>query len=106
MEAVFSLLDQCDLDEVLVMSVCSGFGGQVYLAEVEKKVMSIRCEAPWIDISIDGGIDDCTVTQAAAAGCTQFISGSFIFNHPAMSFAIEQLRSKAGIRSFIRGANI
>jgi ribulose-phosphate 3-epimerase len=67
-ESIFQCLENRWVDEVLVMSVHPGFGGQKYIASVEQKVSTIRRMAPWVDIAIDGGIDDTTVAPAAAAG--------------------------------------
>ena len=79
-EAVFPLLEAGAVDEVLVMSVHPGFGGQAYLPFVEEKVRAIRRRAPELDISIDGGISDETIGRAAGAGWPVTCTGTRPFN--------------------------
>ena len=94
-ESVFQCLDERWVDEVLVMSVHPGFGGQKYIAAVEEKVKAIRQRAPWVDIAIDGGIDNQTVAPAAAAGANLFVAGSYLFRQDDMAAAISNLRKTA-----------
>lgn len=94
-ESIFECLDQRWVDEVLVMSVHPGFGGQSYLAYVEDKVAAIRKRAEWVDIAIDGGIDDQTVSRAAAVGSNLFVAGSYLFKQDDMAAAIADLRQQA-----------
>jgi ribulose-phosphate 3-epimerase len=62
---------------------------------VEQKVSTIRRMAPWVDIAIDGGIDDTTVAPAAAAGVNLFVAGSFLYGQDNMAAAISNLRETA-----------
>jgi ribulose-phosphate 3-epimerase len=94
-ESIFQCLDNRWVDEVLVMSVHPGFGGQKYLAYVEEKVAAIRRRAQWVDIAIDGGIDDETVGRAAACGVNLFVAGSYLFKQTDMAAAISGLRQTA-----------
>lgn len=94
-ESISECLDNRWVDEVLVMSVHPGFGGQKYLAYVEEKVAAIRRMAPWVDIAIDGGIDDWTVGSAAAHGVNLFVAGSYLFKQDDMAKAIAGLRKTA-----------
>ena len=94
-ESIFQYLEDRLVDEVLVMSVHPGFGGQSYIAEVESKVAQIRKRADWVDIAIDGGIDDKTVGRAAAVGCNLFVAGSYLFKQDDMAAAIAGLRTQA-----------
>jgi ribulose-phosphate 3-epimerase len=94
-ESIFACLENRWVDEVLVMSVHPGFGGQKYLSYVEEKVATIRRMAPWIDIAIDGGIDDKTVGVAAAHGANLFVAGSYLFKQDDMATAISGLREIA-----------
>ena len=94
-ESIMPSLEQGQVDEVLVMSVHPGFGGQAYIASVEEKVKAIRRMAPEIDIAIDGGIDGETVKAAAAAGVNLFIAGSYLFKQDDMAAAIAGLRQSA-----------
>lgn len=94
-EAIFQCLENRWVDEVLVMSVHPGFGGQKYLSYVEEKVAQIRRKADWVDIAIDGGIDGDTVIPAAAAGCNLFVAGSYLYKQDDMASAVSDLRKKA-----------
>lgn len=94
-ESIFECLEERWVDEVLVMSVHPGFGGQQYIASVEEKITTIRCMADWVDIAIDGGIDNETVIPAAAAGANLFVAGSYLFKQDDMAAAIADIRKTA-----------
>lgn len=96
-ESIFECLDNRWVDEVLVMSVHPGFGGQKYLLGVEEKIVAIRKRAEWVDVSIDGGIDGDTVIPAAAAGANLFVAGSYLYRQEDMAAAISDLREKATV---------
>lgn len=86
-------------DQVLVMSVEPGFGGQAFMpASLEKisnlrKLVDSRNLSTWIQV--DGGIDLATIGLAAAAGADTFVAGSAVFNSSDRNSMIEQLRSTA-----------
>lgn len=71
------------VDQVLLMTVNPGFGGQAYLPEVEEKIRALVAlrEAKGLSfaIEVDGGIDDQTIRGAKAAGATVFVAGSYLF---------------------------
>lgn len=94
-ESIFDVLQKGLADEVLVMSVHPGFGGQTYIAAAESKVAEIRRRFPDLLISIDGGIDLETVKPAAAHGANLFVAGTALFKAPDMKAAIEQMRARA-----------
>ncbi|MEE9368261.1 MAG: ribulose-phosphate 3-epimerase [Pontiella sp.] len=94
-ETIFECLENRWVDEVLVMSVHPGFGGQKYIAEVEAKCATIRRMADWVDIAIDGGIDDQTIGPAAASGVNLFVAGSYLYKQDDMAAAISGLREQA-----------
>lgn len=94
-ESIFECLDNRWVEEVLVMSVHPGFGGQSYIEYVEEKVTAIRRRAEWVDICIDGGIDGSTVVRAAASGVNMFVAGSYLFKQDDMAAAIADLRDQA-----------
>lgn len=91
----FQTLEKGLVDEVLVMSVNPGFGGQSYIADAEAKVAAIRRRWPEMPISIDGGIDLETVKPAAAHGANLFVAGTSLFKAPDMKEAITQMRANA-----------
>lgn len=94
-ESALPLVEKRLVDEVLIMSVHPGFGGQKYIAAVEQKIAAIRRLADWVDIAIDGGIDDQTIVPAAAAGANLFVAGSYLFRQDDMAAAISNLRKVA-----------
>jgi ribulose-phosphate 3-epimerase len=88
------VLDVCD--QILVMSVNPGFGGQSFLRETLPKVRAIRAmidarKLP-IDLEIDGGITPETAKDAVAAGARVLVAGNAVFNKPDYAAAIAALR--------------
>lgn len=88
-----------EVDEVLVMSVEPGFGGQKFMPDQLDKVRTLR---GFIDshnlatiVEIDGGINADTIAQAAAAGADAFVAGSAVFGQDDPASAVEILRDKA-----------
>jgi len=94
-DSIFQTLESGLVDEVLVMSVNPGFGGQSYIADAEEKVAEIRRRYRDMLISIDGGIDLETVNPAAAHGANLFVAGTSLFKAPNMKEAITAMRSTA-----------
>ncbi|MDK7179515.1 MULTISPECIES: ribulose-phosphate 3-epimerase [Corynebacterium] len=98
--AVEPYLDSLEhFDEVMVMSVEPGFGGQKFMPEVLSKVMTLRdaIAQQGLDtiIGIDGGISGETIAQAAAAGVDAFVAGSAVFGADNPAEAVERLRELA-----------
>ena len=98
-EAVFPYLGLCD--EVLVMTVHPGYGGQSFIADCLPKITLIRHRAPGIDIMVDGGINDETALLAAKAGANQLVAGSYLFKQSDMAAAVAALRQDCAA-SFLR----
>ncbi len=94
-ESIFQCLEKGLADEVLIMSVNPGFGGQKYIAAAEAKVAAVRSRYPDMLISIDGGIDLETVKPAAAHGANLFVAGTSLFKAPDMKAAVAQMRANA-----------
>ncbi|WP_291313633.1 ribulose-phosphate 3-epimerase [Corynebacterium sp. UBA2622] len=86
-------------DEVMVMSVEPGFGGQKFMPEVLSKVFTLRdhIAQAGLDtvIGIDGGIGAATIAEAAAAGVDAFVAGSAVFGADNPAEAVENLRALA-----------
>ncbi len=77
-----------DVDQVLIMSVNPGFGGQAFLPGSLERIsklhhMLIERELIGVDIEVDGGIVLENVDQVAQAGATILVIGSAIFNTQA-----------------------
>jgi ribulose-phosphate 3-epimerase len=81
------------LDLVLVMSVNPGFGGQQFIcSQLEKiKVLSLMLEKKTI-LSVDGGINEQTIGQAANAGANLLVSGNYIFQGENLEQRVKTLR--------------
>jgi ribulose-phosphate 3-epimerase len=92
-----------NVDQVLVMTVNPGFGGQSFIESALSKVRVLR---DWIDernldvdLEVDGGIDAKTAGPAARAGADVFVAGTAIFKAPDYAEAIRALREAARARS-------
>ena len=82
-------------DEVLVMSVEPGFGGQSFMADQMAKCAAIKERGHDVLIEIDGGISAETIRSAAEAGCDAFVAGSAIYKEADKAAAVEELRRLA-----------
>lgn len=87
------------VDQILVMSVNPGFGGQSFIKDVLPKVRNIRkmidATGRDIDLEIDGGISEETVHDAVSAGANILVAGSAIFGAKDYAKAIAGIRSHA-----------
>lgn len=94
-ERVLPLLAQ--VDEVLVMTVNPGFGGQTFMPDVLPKIRSLREKAPHLDIIVDGGINPHTGRQCVAAGANVLVAGNSLFRHKKLKLAeaLQELRHYA-----------
>ncbi|MFE4952295.1 ribulose-phosphate 3-epimerase [Leifsonia sp. NPDC056665] len=72
-----------EFDQVLVMTVEPGFGGQSFMTETMPKLRSLReaVEARGLDVwlQVDGGITEETIVTAAENGADTFVAGSSVF---------------------------
>ena len=93
-EAVFPLLDYCDM--VLVMTVEPGYGGQSFMHDMLPKIEKIRAEITRrgldVDIQVDGGINPETAKLTVAAGANVLVAGSSVFKAQDIKGAIDALR--------------
>jgi ribulose-phosphate 3-epimerase len=81
------------VDQVLVMTVHPGFGGQKFIPEMLDKVRHIRRVArPGMDIEVDGGINPRTARSAVSAGASILVAGTAIFEAVDRRRAIDALR--------------
>lgn len=68
------------LDQVLVMTVHPGFGGQKFIENSAEKIKQVReLVGPNVAIEVDGGINDQTVKIAKDAGANIFVVGSYLY---------------------------
>jgi ribulose-phosphate 3-epimerase len=88
-----------DLDQVLVMTVNPGFGGQKFIESMLDKITALR---RWIDergldvaLEVDGGVAPGTIGRAARAGGDAFVAGTAVFGAGDYRAAIDALRREA-----------
>jgi ribulose-phosphate 3-epimerase len=80
--AVEEILDE--LDQVLVMTVNPGFGGQAFIESVVPKIARMRAlideRGLKTDLQVDGGISVATANTVAQAGANVLVAGSAVYN--------------------------
>ncbi len=88
-----------EFDQVLVMTVEPGFGGQRFMADMMPKLRALRTAADrhGIDLwlQVDGGIALDTIGIAAEAGADTFVAGSSVYGADDLDAAIAGLRAAA-----------
>ncbi len=84
-----------DVDQVIVMSVNPGFGGQTFIPRSESKIRAVRAlldgagnPAP---VTVDGGVDHSNAGRLVAAGAGILVAGSAIFAGGAAERATREL---------------
>lgn len=88
-----------EFDQVLVMTVEPGFGGQSFMPETMPKLRALREAATrhgvdtWLQV--DGGIALDTIAIAAEAGADTFVAGSAVYGADDPEAAIAGLRAAA-----------
>jgi ribulose-phosphate 3-epimerase len=88
-----------EFDQVLVMTVEPGFGGQAFIAETMPKLARLAdaVHDAGLDVwlQVDGGITADTIGMAAEAGADTFVAGSAVFNGEVPADRIASLRAAA-----------
>ncbi len=73
-----------EVDQVMLMAVNPGWGGQSFIEASVDKVTRLRAELDRrglsADIEVDGGINLTTGPRCAAAGASVLVAGSFVYN--------------------------
>lgn len=90
-----------EVQQVLLMSVNPGFGGQSFIAATVDKVRRLRQllnarGLDHVDIEVDGGINAETARQVVAAGATVLVAGNSVFRAKDYPTAIAALRPTHG----------
>ena len=92
-----------EFDQVLVMTVEPGFGGQSFIEATMPKLVALRAAVAisGLDIwlQVDGGITERTIVIAAEAGADTFVAGSSVFNAGEPAEQIALLRAAAAAHS-------
>ncbi|MGK9146987.1 ribulose-phosphate 3-epimerase [Plantibacter flavus] len=88
-----------EFDQVLVMTVEPGFGGQSFMPETMPKLRALSAEVArtgldvWLQV--DGGITADTIGIAAEAGANTFVAGSAVYGGSDPAANIARLRAAA-----------
>ena len=86
-------------DQLLVMTVEPGFGGQALIEHTLEKVRKARrhIDAEKLDIwlQVDGGIDESNIERVASLGADTFVAGSAVFKASDRNAQIDHLRELA-----------
>ena len=87
------------VDQVLVMSVNPGFGGQTFIPRSESKIQAVRAlldrQGNAAPIEVDGGIDSSNAARLVEAGATILVAGTSIFGTGDPERAVRDLRAAA-----------
>ncbi|MFA9485368.1 MULTISPECIES: ribulose-phosphate 3-epimerase [unclassified Moraxella] len=89
------------LDQILIMSVNPGFGGQKFIDGTLDKVRSVRrmIDERRLDIrlEIDGGVNPKNIRAIAEAGADMFVAGSAIFGKDDYQAVINTMRDELAL---------
>ena len=95
--AIEAVLGQ--VDQVLVMTVNPGFGGQAFIPSTLDKVRQLahlrQTQGYSYLIEVDGGVNDKTAADCLAAGADILVAGSYVFGHSNPAQAIQTLKDLA-----------
>jgi ribulose-phosphate 3-epimerase len=88
------------VDQVLLMTVNPGFGGQKFIPTMTSKIQRLRrkldqLERP-VHIEIDGGIWSANIRENYLAGADMIVVGSAVYDQPDPAAALRELRQCAG----------
>jgi len=85
------------LDQVLLMSVNPGFGGQEFITGTLRKIAEVRKRVSRsgrdVRVQVDGGIKVDNIAAVAQAGADTFVSGSAIFGSEDYGATIRAMRA-------------
>ena len=88
-----------EFDQILLMTVEPGFGGQSFIESMLPKITRTRqaITDAGVDvwIQVDGGISRDTIVRAAEAGANNFVAGSAVFKADDAYTEIRELRMLA-----------
>ena len=89
-----------DIDQVCIMSVNPGFGGQKFISRTLTKIKDLRrmIDENGLDvkIEIDGGVTMENASQIIAAGADVLVAGNTVFGSSNPKEAIAQLKAFKG----------
>lgn len=86
------------VDQILLMSVNPGFGGQKFIDATLDKLATVRQmiddSGRDIRLEVDGGVNVANIRTIAEAGADMFVAGSAIFNQPNYKAVINAMRDE------------
>lgn len=89
------------VDQILLMSVNPGYGGQSFIESTLDKVRQVRqriiTSGRDIRLEVDGGIKTSNIRAIAEAGADMFVAGSAIFNQEDYKAAIDAMRAELAL---------
>ena len=88
----------CDVDEVLIMTVNPGFGGQKFIETTLPKIARLRqmldARGLRCDLEADGGIGPATASAVVKAGANVLVAGAAVFKaKQGVAAAIQAIRT-------------
>lgn len=89
-----------DVDEVLIMTVSPGYGGQKFIPATLPKIARLRKildeRGLKCDLEVDGGIGPATASAVAQAGANVFVAGVAVFQaKQGIAAAIQAIKTAA-----------
>jgi len=85
-----------EVDQILIMSVNAGFGGQRFIEATLQKLKDtksmIRSSSRDVRLEVDGGIDVTNAQLVVRAGADVLVAGTSIFRSPNIAQAVRDLR--------------
>lgn len=85
-----------EVDQILIMSVNAGFGGQRFIEATLQKLKDtksmIRSSTRDVRLEVDGGIDVANAPLVVRAGADVLVAGTSIFRRPNIAQAVRDLR--------------
>ena len=86
------------IDQILLMSVNPGFGGQKFIEATLDKIAAVRKRIDDsgrdIYLEVAGGVNVDNIIRIAKAGADMFVAGSAIFNQPNYNVVIDKMRAE------------
>tara|TARA_B100001059_G_C17632272_1_gene475056 strand:- start:163 stop:801 length:639 start_codon:yes stop_codon:yes gene_type:complete len=90
-DTIFKYIDQ--IHRVIIMAVEPGYSAQKYLPLTSKKISDLREFSPDIEISIDGGMNETTISHVKELGANAFVVCSVIAKSNNVQEKIKELQS-------------
>jgi len=85
-----------DVDQVLLMSVNPGFGGQKFIESAYRRLAEVKSLVPKgkkIHIEVDGGVAPENASKLVKAGADVLIAGTSIFKSNDIAGAVKKLKA-------------